>query len=1002
MDRQAQNPDDMVEIIASFSDSEPKREGKDFRTACPLCGNDHGLVISPGKGLFKCFDCGALKGKTPYQYLTAGQKMDSIEAVKWLADWYHIVVEYEQYERPVPKARKTSAGRPESFCSRMLTGSGLTFQDVTATVLDIEQNRSHFKESTFMPGTVNGRGEIVKDGDDAVIKYFDLDGKPMMYVSEKDKTATPRRYYRVRYQYPSEHTDKSGKEMKYKSPSGAPTFIYIPQKIRALYKAKADIGALYIQEGEKKAEKACKHGIDSIAVSGIQNLGYKGTLPEEVVKIIETCHVKEVIFLLDSDCFDLTNHIRVDDPVERRPKNFYYAVKNYKEYLNRLKNRELYVEVYFGYVLKNEAGDKGIDDLLTNTLKGHEDDLLKDIITAKNEKDMTGKYVRLHKITTATDAKIMEVWSLQSNREFCKKYYELLKDLPEFTFGNRRYRFNDNGELESAQPVEADEQFWKEVKHKDRPTDYMFCYTGCKQFLEHRGFYRYRRADGEFDFIHLQGPVVETVKYWAVGDYVKDFAHDCLKKDVLEMLLKGGSQYFGPVVLQMLSFYEPSFFKGVRGVQRFYFADSWWHITAEKIRVESYNQLHENIWDEQKKIGFAPKLLPSLINIERKADGSFSYRITATGENCHFLQYLVNASDFTWCKKKEDITDQEISENAQHLVSKLAAFGYLVSQEKSKQVTKAVIGMDGLQSEVGDSNGRSGKSLLGEAVKQVVSSKYYNGKEISSRGGSQFQWDGVNEKTKVVFIDDAMKDFDFELLFGLITGDWPVNPKGAQPYVLPFEKSPKIYLTTNHAISGNGSSFIDRQWILAFSDFYNDTHKPVDDFGMLFFDEWDGNQWELFWNLVAQCVQIYFRFGCVQAGGNKAEQRRLRQEVGEEFLMWADEYFSDERRLDVEILRSDIYEALKSYVGNGRSQFYTPTGFSKRLRAYCKFRGYLLNPDCYNPSTKEYRRYDNTTGRPVTTIKRGGVEYFMIARPDYYDTHALPDMFNDIPEDLPE
>ena len=49
--------------------------------------------------------------------------------------------------------------------------------------------------------------------------------------------------------------------MKYRTPYGAPAFIYYPQKIRELYQKQVPIKRLFIQEGEKKAEKATKHGI---------------------------------------------------------------------------------------------------------------------------------------------------------------------------------------------------------------------------------------------------------------------------------------------------------------------------------------------------------------------------------------------------------------------------------------------------------------------------------------------------------------------------------------------------------------------------------------------------------------------------------------------------------------------------------------------------------------------------------------------------------------------
>lgn len=91
-----------------------------------------------------------------------------------------------------------------------------------------------------------------------------------------------------------------------------------------MYKEKKEIPRLFIQEGEKKAEKACKHGIPSIAVSGIQNLGSKenNTLPEDVVKIITTCNVKEVAFIFDSDWDDISTNIKLNDRVEKRPYCF--------------------------------------------------------------------------------------------------------------------------------------------------------------------------------------------------------------------------------------------------------------------------------------------------------------------------------------------------------------------------------------------------------------------------------------------------------------------------------------------------------------------------------------------------------------------------------------------------------------------------------------------------------------------------------------------------------
>ncbi|KAA6310258.1 DNA primase [termite gut metagenome] len=159
-------------------------------------------------------------------------------------------------------------------------------------------------------------------------------------------------------------------------------------------------------------------------------------------------------------------------------------------------------------------------------------------------------------------------------------------------------------------------------------------------------------------------------------------------------------------------------------------------------------------------------------------------------------------------------------------------------------MSRAVIGMDGKLSEVGESNGRSGKSLIGELMRRVVQIAYVPGKN-RDLFNDQFIWNDVVENTKLVFIDDVLRSFNFEQLFPNITDDWSVNYKDGRRVTFPFIKSLKLYIATNHAVSETGSSFTDRQWLLAFSDFYNDEHKPVDDFGALFFDEWDFGQWNL-------------------------------------------------------------------------------------------------------------------------------------------------------------
>ncbi len=1005
-DRVSTDPELLQTVLEDFA-GEPRHEGKELSFVCPNCGA-RALKFTPsahGKMVYKCFSCNEVAGSHAINFLMGpGVRKSMQDAIEYVCNIYNVAVEYEEYEKPVRKATKKGSSSPASFCKTMLEASGLTKEDVTAHVYAHEGDSGTVAFPTFQKGTMSSSMEIDKDGNDMVIYYFDIEGYPCKYTPKApNRTAKPveRQYWRVRYEFPEAHKDSSGKPMKYKSPKGAPTFIYYPEAIRRKYRSKEQIETLFIQEGEKKAEKACKHGILSVAISGIQNLGQYGQLPADLVKVIRDCQVKEVVFLMDSDLYDIHKNLSENDNVAKRPQNFFYAVQHYKEYMNSLKNQNLYVEIYYGHVLKNELQDKGIDDLLTNTLKGKEEELLQDILQAKNEKEMLGKYVRLFKITSVNDEKIKMQFSLESPQTFCKLHYDELKHLGAFTYNGRKYRFNEKKELESAQPVEKDEQFWEEKNE-----DLRFCRTGALTFLERRGFHRYDRPNNdEYEFVQVEHGVAKVIPIHQIVDYIYNFTKDCLPIRVRELLLAGGTQYLGPYQLARLEVFKGQFYVPERGLDYLFFSDQAWEITADRIRKVDYIDVHFNLWADQKHIEQAVTLSGPLIKVSQDEGGEFSFELTSAGQQCDFLRFLVNASNFTW--RKSEVSAQEMADNAQHLVSKLCAFGYLANAYKDKSTAKAVVAMDGKQQDFDEANGRTGKSLFGEALRRVVKNKQLNGKELgNSNTNRQFIWDGVNEKTKLVIGDDLLKDFDFDSLFSLITADWTVNPKGHTSYTIPFAQSPKIFLSSNYAIAGDGSSYSARMWLLAFADFYSDTHAPIDDFKVLFFEEWDNTQWNLFWNFVSQCIQLYFRFGYVPAPDDRLEERRLMQQIGEDFIAWADPYYApDAGHINQKILRDDVYKSFLEYVQGLRGPKFTlsPKSFSQRMQYYVRLRKLYFNPQKYDPKTKTWLEYDKD-GRPKKLDKSNGKEWYTIGNSDYYSTFggeiSIPGL--SVIDDLPD
>lgn len=1020
------------------------KAGKQLYTKCPKCGKidtkkKKGLMLDPAKQICKCFSCG-WGTNNPFTYLMETEGIKYPEALERLAAIHAIDIESEDkraerlnYERE--QKRKARADKvAETFADRQLVESGLEPEDIEVEFT--EEDGSQHRRPTFLAGTRDQYGNYTPGkGDDMLIYYHDLDGKQVMYRPEKAVGAKMKPLIRVRWQNPELHKDKDGRPIKYQSPAGSGSHIYIPQKIREHYKYAKPIDTLFIQEGEKKAEKCCKHGILSIGIMGIQNIGGKNRpLPAEVQLIVQRCSVKQIMFILDSDWDKLSGSLKNGDQVDERPRSFFYAVKNYKEYMQTLVNIGISVEIWFGYVKQSEAGAKGIDDLMVQQLKGREKELTDDIEFAMHDKQGAGALLQVHKITTMNDQQLADLWLLNDPDEFVKRHKPELGHLKEFVLRKFKRRLTDDGKLEMAQKLMPHEQYWEEQTRESRDgqphTQLQFNYYNCFNFLQNRGFFRIKMKSNTWDFIHIDNRVVHKVDNYAIKDFVTEFTEEIKEIPVLNMLYRGGPQYLGHEKLSNLKFANPVIEKAAKDSQCLFFRDKIWEITADGITEMSYAEFKNHVWEDKiinadVQLNPAPMVELTIMTDELRPklakeyqaveNGEFFIDTTEAGTRCHFLQFLRNTSNFTWRQERKfDRTGEEndaplvdeLMMNNRHLVNKLTAMGYLLHDYKNDSELKAVICMDGKISEVGASNGRTGKSLFGRAVEQVIPQVYISAKSRKITEDN-FLFGDVTEKTKNIFLDDVRANIDFEFFFPVISGKLKVNPKGGQPFTLEQTDTPKLILTTNHAINGEGSSFRDRQAFVAFSDYYNDEHKPIDDFGVNFFTEWEQDQWNLFYNLMANCIQLYFRSlrdgwagknkGIVDPPMETLEKRRLRQQIGEEFMQWAEIAFAVNTdgspvdagsKINQRNSRKELYDAFLDEYPSAR-KYITPTMFKKKAVFYCKYKGFHFNPNKPNEAGIEFITWQKHNPGQMfegDADKSGGIEYFTIASNFWTDT----------------
>lgn len=974
-----------------------KKQGAGYYGKCPKCdkeGKNKGLQFTPGKSIYKCFSCG-FSGTSAIDFVISTKNITYPEAITLLANKYSVEIKKDKTSKNGMLQPKQSPAKI-TYCSTQLLESGLTEKDITASVYVDDSSRKEIP--VFVAGTRDNYGRITA-GNDMIIWYYDLDGKPTLY--KKEKTEKFEHLFRIRWQFPDQHLDKNGNPMKYQSPGGSGQHLYFPELLRNAYQQGRPIKRLFLQEGEKKSEKACKHGMMSVGLMGINSIGRNGRLPYEINLIIQRCQVEEVVFIMDADWDDLSKNMAIEKPLDHRPWTFFNAVKNFKSYFQTLKNQNIYIELFFGYYHADKKF-KGIDDQLNGPFKKEPANVVLDIDKAINEKNGIGEFYTIHKITTEVDSKIMKLWHLETADSFATHYKDVIisSGLKEFTIGKHRYRFNENYKLDLAQSITDEEKYWEDTSYTDKGGIYHekfnFVYGRAYEFLKNRGFGRIMLKDGKWYFSQCENKIVRIVEAWEIKDYIMTISKEICHEKVMEMFYRGGKMYFGQESLSNMEFIVPFFKNADKNYQYLFFKDKYWNIMASGIEEKTYTELDSFVWND-KIIDYSPSLHPEkmveITNItkeviealpEEKRNGlddfigEYSIDLSENANKCHYLQFLINASNFTHNKSKEEITETDLFENNRHFVAKMTCIGYLMHQYRDKSCEKAVICMDGKLSEVGASNGRSGKSLLGKAIQSMVPTVYINAK-AKNLTEDPFWAEEVTEKTSVIFLDDVRANIDFEYFFPVITGQLTINGKGIRKYTLSEENTPKLLFTTNHAINGSSDSFTARQSIIAFSDFYHAKHQPKDDFGINFWTDWEGTpQYNYFYQFMAECLQLYLQIGLVTPIFDNIERRRMRQFIGEDFICWANDYFGtldDQDANEVyskdfvnrKLPRKDMFELFISAFPNQR-KWVSPTTFKKKIRTWCDYMGLKFNP---------HKLDDNN--QPGADDKSSGVEYFTIA-----------------------
>jgi hypothetical protein len=180
--------------------------------------------------------------------------------------------------------------------------------------------------------------------------------------------------------------------------------------------------------------------------------------------------------------------------------------------------------------------------------------------------------------------------------------------------------------------------------------------------------------------------------------------------------------------------------------------------------------------------------------------------------------------------------------------------------------------------------GGTGKGLFVQGIKQVRRVSILDGKTFDDK--KSFPYQTVSPETQILVFDDVKKNFDFESKFSLVTEGMTLERKNKDAIKLSVEDSPKMLLSTNYAIKGEGNSHDRRRHELEIAQFYGKEKTPYDEFGRELFSDWTLIEFQRFDNYVVYCVQLYLQNGLIQQEAKNIRLRKFIMETSQDFFYW--------------------------------------------------------------------------------------------------------------------
>jgi len=456
------------------------------------------------------------------------------------------------------------------------------------------------------------------------------------------------------------------------------------------------------------------------------------------------------------------------------------------------------------------------------------------------------------------------------------------------------------GKKEVTKKYGISEDVFDEIKEEQEHDDFWFLneknkvqvdLLKYKLFLERNGFKKFFPADCQKPtWVKIISNKVTETSIEKIKDFVLDFL---LKRKEIETW-KYCANYpnlFSDKMLLMLDSVELMMLRDTKFKSYFAFKNGILEVDKDKYKLIDFIDVHGYIWESQ--------------IIQRDWDGLEFF------EN-EYQQFVKNISN------NEPIAIE-------------CSIGYLLSTYKNKMNNKAIILNDELIST--NPEGGTGKGLFVQGLRQIRKVSILDGKTFDDK--KSFPYQTVSPETQILVFDDVLKNFNFENKFSLVTEGMTLERKNKDAIKLKVEDSPKMVISTNYAIKGEGNSHDRRRHELEIAQYYGKNLTPYDEFGKQLFDDWELEDFKKFDNYMIYCLMAYLKNGLIKQNSKNLKLRKFIAETQMEFYEFAE---------DMELLprnkrnnKTELYNKFIDEYQDFKKWLQVKT-FVKWIDKYCKYK----------------------------------------------------------------